>query len=104
MDIARRHVALVTGCKEVPEEYNGVQRGNDDNNRRPGNRHHGMTFGPALVQRIVPSSSRYDPRAAALSMFVINLYAPCFLFIGQAFRYSPENALYIFNQQINFII
>ena len=34
----------------------------------------------------------------------INLYAPRFLCIGQAFRYSPENAFYIFNQQIYFII
>ena len=30
----------------------------------------------------------------------INLKAPRFLYMGQAFRYSPENALYIFNQQI----
>ena len=28
----------------------------------------------------------------------LNLYAPCVLYIGQAFRYSPENAFYIFNQ------
>ena len=35
---------------------------------------------------------------------VFNLYAPCVLYIGQAFRYSPENAFYIFNQQIYFII
>ena len=34
----------------------------------------------------------------------INLQAPCVLYIGQAFRYSPENAFYIFNQQIYFII
>ena len=34
----------------------------------------------------------------------INLWAPRFLYIGQAFRYSPENAFYIFNQQIYFII
>jgi hypothetical protein len=33
-----------------------------------------------------------------------NLYAPRFLYIGQAFRYSPDNAFYIFNQQIYFII
>ena len=33
-----------------------------------------------------------------------NLQAPCVLCIGQAFRYSPENAFYIFNQQIYFII
>ena len=36
--------------------------------------------------------------------FQINLYASCVLCIGQAFRYSPENAFYIFNQQIYFII
>jgi len=34
----------------------------------------------------------------------LNLQAPCILYIGQAFRYSPENAFYIFNQQIYFII
>ena len=32
------------------------------------------------------------------------LYASCVLYIGQMFRYSTENAFYIFNQQINFII
>ena len=35
---------------------------------------------------------------------LINIYAPHFLYIGQAFHYSPENAFYIFNQQIYFII
>ena len=34
----------------------------------------------------------------------IHLQAPSFLYIGQAFQYSPENAFYIFNQQIYFII
>ena len=34
----------------------------------------------------------------------IKLQAPCVLYIGQAFRYSPDNAFYIFNQQIYFII
>ena len=34
----------------------------------------------------------------------LNLQAPCVLYIGQAFRYSPENAFYIFNQQTYFII
>jgi hypothetical protein len=34
----------------------------------------------------------------------INLYAPCVLYIGQAFHYSPDNAFYIFNHQIYFII
>ena len=35
---------------------------------------------------------------------LLNLQAPQFLYIGQAFRFSPENAFYIFNQQIYFII
>ena len=35
---------------------------------------------------------------------ISNLEAPCFLYIGQAFRFSPESAFYIFNQQIYFII
>ena len=34
----------------------------------------------------------------------INLWAPCVFHIGQAFRYSPEKAFYVFNQQIYFII
>jgi len=37
-------------------------------------------------------------------LHVINLEAPCVLYIGQAFRYSPENVSYIFHQQIYFII
>ena len=33
-----------------------------------------------------------------------NFQAPCVLCKGQAFRYSPENAFYIFNPQIYFVI
>ena len=43
----------------------------------------------------VPRSTRRDK---------VNLKAPCVLYIGQAFRYSPQNAFCIFNQQIYFII
>ena len=39
-----------------------------------------------------------------LQILLINLLAPCDPCIGQAFRYSPETAFYIFNQQIHFII
>ena len=31
----------------------------------------------------------------------VNLQAPCVLYAGQAFRYSPENAFYMCNQQIH---
>jgi len=34
----------------------------------------------------------------------VNLEAPCVLYIEQASHYSSENAFYIFNQQIYFII
>jgi hypothetical protein len=33
-----------------------------------------------------------------------NLQAPIILYAGQAFRYSPEDTFYVFNQQIYFII
>ena len=42
--------------------------------------------------------------ATYLHLLSFNLWAPCVLYIGQAFHYSPENAFYIFNQQIYFII
>jgi len=35
---------------------------------------------------------------------LLNLWALCVLYVGQAFHYSPENAFYIFNQHIYFII
>jgi hypothetical protein len=34
----------------------------------------------------------------------VNLYAPCILYIGQTYRYSPEYAFYIFSQQIYLIM
>ena len=37
-----------------------------------------------------------------ISLLTFRHRASCF--IGQAFRYSPENAFYVFNQQIYFII
>ena len=42
------------------------------------------------------------PQAYLIGQF--NLLAPCVLYIGQAFLWSPENAFYVFNQQIYFII
>ena len=39
-------------------------------------------------------------KALLLTLSSFNLQAPCVLYLGQAFRYSPENAFYIFNQQI----
>ena len=43
-------------------------------------------------------------RGHGLAISHLNLEVPRFLYIGQAFRYSPENAFYIFNQQIYFLI
>ena len=49
----------------------------------------------------VPSKRSGLVRFDVLAM--INLKSPCVLYVGQAFRYSPENAFYIFNQQMYFI-
>ena len=62
-----------------------------------------------LLQFSIPRHCHQDPHSIhkfhiRLSKMLINLQAPRFLYIGQAFRYSPENAFYIFNQQIYFII
>jgi len=35
---------------------------------------------------------------------IFNLLAPSVLYVGHAFRYPPENAFYICNQKIYFII
>ena len=37
------------------------------------------------------------------SSYTLNLQAPCVLYMRQAFPYSPENAFYVFNQQIYLI-
>jgi len=40
----------------------------------------------------------------SIDMKLIKLTAPSIFYVGQAFCYSPENAFYIFKQQIYFII
>ena len=45
-----------------------------------------------------------DEDDESICIVLINLQAPCVLCIGRVFHYSPENAFYIFNQQIYFII
>jgi hypothetical protein len=58
-----------------------------------------FTIKPSATGKLLQGSS-------VCSSFIVdvNLSAPCILYIGQAFRYSPENAFYIFNQQIYFIV
>jgi len=53
---------------------------------------------------LLETCSILNPSHAMLERTSFNLYVPRFLYIGQAFRYSLENAFYIFNQQIYFII
>jgi hypothetical protein len=52
-----------------------------------------MTTGNACMTKC-----RSDGKQA--STFVFNLQAAGILYIGQTYRYSPENAFYIFSQQI----
>ena len=59
---------------------------------------------PALPKRVKTKWLGYSSSSVRTQMVWFNLWAPRFLYIGQAFRYSPENAFFIFNQQIYFII
>ena len=82
--------------RDTAGSYSGVeQRGTSDAQI--------MTFGTLL-----PLSHTFPWRLDSLSedttLLPFNLQAPRFLYIGQAFRCSPEKAFYIFNQQIYFII
>jgi len=47
-------------------------------------------------------------KAYATSIFwatnLVHLWAPCVLYIGQTYRYSPQYSFYIFSQQIYLII
>ena len=52
---------------------------------------------PCLLENLPPTQSEDKWNQ-------FNLQAPCVPCMGQAFRYSPENAFYVFNQQIYFII
>ena len=74
-----------------------------------------VTFPTVLFHFALLNQTRYSsplqtyfqnngPLHCPKEALTINLQAPCVLFIGQAFRYSPENAFYLFNQQIYFII
>ena len=62
----------------------------------------GSVKGRALATSLVTVSFLREVVMHGIKL-VIKLLAPRFLYIGQAFRYSPENAYYIFNQQIYFI-
>ena len=59
-----------------------------------------------LHQKLVGFYNRDEKCLLRGTNWVFNLQAPCVLYIGQAFRFSPENVFYIlvFNQQIYFII
>ena len=63
-----------------------------------------------FVSSFVPLHSRCCTHSRQLNCPVLthigfshrlNLWAPCVLYIGQAFRYSPENAFHIVNQYIS---
>jgi len=64
-----------------------------------------IIFWEGTAYNLVHINVSVERAASNVGMVVdsINLKATCFLYIGQAFRYSPENAFYIFNQQIYFI-
>ena len=48
--------------------------------------------------------SRLKYKSSSYFVFLLTFRHRASCILGQAFRYSPENAFYIFNQQIYFII
>ena len=60
-------------------------------------------FSPVTVL-LFSNEITHQEKSTKLATAPFNLQAPRFLYIGQAFRYSPENAFYTFNQQTYFII
>ena len=65
---------------------------------------------PLLLQWLRKKERKKERKSTARKLYcifqnyILNLYPLCVLYIGQAFRCSPENAFYIFNEQIYFII
>ena len=55
-----------------------------------------------LVENIIEMVKKFRLQVLGISPLTFRHHASCIL--GQAFRYSQENAFYIFNQQIYFIL
>ena len=60
-----------------------------------------LSYGMFTANYILPYEGWYVD-VNVVTVFSLRHRASCIL--GQAFRYTPENAFYIFNQQIYFII
>ena len=67
------------------------------------NRNYGLGFRSAVTERKGYTLAKISVHRRAFG-FKLNFRHRAFSILGQAFRYSPENAFYIFNQQIYFII
>ena len=64
-----------------------------------------LTTHPLLVprsckSRVITLPTLWATPGLKRGIFTFNLYAPCILYIGQTYRYSPQYACYIFSQQI----
>ena len=57
-----------------------------------------------FIPRVLSASVHRKITNAIESVIGLTFRLPCVLYIGQAFRYPPENTFYVFNQQIYFII
>jgi len=65
---------------------------------------------PCAITFQLDSTTKYVMNSVVIltrlvcSSNLFNLYAPCILYIGQAYCFSPECAFYIFSQQIYYLI
>jgi hypothetical protein len=68
-----------------------------------------VSYGASVIYGMKPKAPifcrhRHHTSGAAENVFFVNLQAPCILYIGHAYRYSPEYTFYIFSQQIYYLI
>ena len=57
-----------------------------------------------IIIDVLPLIASFRFFSLSIRLLWVNLKAPCVLYIGQTYRYSPEYTFYIFSQQIYFII
>ena len=83
---------------------------NQETGTKAGKRATSITLVFVLELIYNPNTNNHNPAVLPLRIIFqghttgINFQAPCVLYIGQAYRYSPEYSFYIFSQQIYLII
>ena len=94
LNVERQLHVSATTCSNHQALQEGRQKGNNSNTS--------VVVDLKPFQYVVPL--KYNIKIKKYKIYKFQLQTLCVLYIGQAFRYSPENAFYMFNQQKHFIM